>query len=256
MNRTTDDATTTSTLDGQVALVTGGASGIGAAVVDGLAALGATVVSADVAHDESTGASWSDGPGIARRHLDVTDEASVTALLDGFTSSGLDIVVNAAGVNGHYAALCDLGVDEWDHTMAVNLRGSFLVLRAALPLLAERDRAAVVNVSSGAGRRGFANLADYVASKHGVIGLTRAVALEYGRTSVRVNAVCPGTVRTPMLESFAGSMEMVEKMGRMAPIGRVGEPAEIAAMICWLCTDAASFVTGAVMDCDGGVSAV
>jgi NAD(P)-dependent dehydrogenase (short-subunit alcohol dehydrogenase family) len=131
-----------------------------------------------------------------------------------------------------------------------------LCLRAALPhLAAAGGHAAAVNVSSGAGVRGFAMLADYVASKHAVIGLTRSAALEYARQGVRINVVCPGTVRTPMLAAFAGSDEGLDKMGRMSPIGRLGSPDEIAAAIAWLCSDAASFVTGAVLEADGGVAA-
>ena len=129
-------------------------------------------------------------------------------------------------------------------------------MRAALPHLVEAGgHAAVVNVSSGAGVRGFAMLADYVTSKHAVIGLTRSAALEYARRGVRVNAVCPGTVRTPMLAAFAGSDEALDKMGRTAPIGRLGTPEEIAEAITWLCGDASSFVTGAVLEADGGVAA-
>jgi len=115
---------------------------------------------------------------------------------------------------------------------------------------------AVVNVSSGAGLRGFAQLPDYVASKHGVIGLTRSVALEVARRGLRVNAVCPGSVRTPMLEAFVGGDEdSLQAMGRMSPVGRLGTPDEIAAAIVWLCSDDASFMTGAAIAADGGVSA-
>ncbi len=115
----------------------------------------------------------------------------------------------------------------------------------------------VVNVASSAGKMGVPGLSAYSASKHGVIGLTKSAALEVARDGIRVNAVCPGTIRTPMLRGFVGGDEdMLEKMGRRAPIGRIGEPEEIAEAIVWLCTDAASFVTGHALEADGGVAAV
>jgi NAD(P)-dependent dehydrogenase (short-subunit alcohol dehydrogenase family) len=115
----------------------------------------------------------------------------------------------------------------------------------------------IVNVSSSAGKMGVPGLAAYSASKHGVIGLTKSAALEVARDGIRVNAVCPGTIRTPMLRGFVGGdEEMLEKMGRRAPIGRIGEPEEIAEAIVWLCSDVASFVTGHALEADGGVAAL
>jgi NAD(P)-dependent dehydrogenase (short-subunit alcohol dehydrogenase family) len=233
-------------LDGKVALVTGGASGIGAATVALLRQRGATVVAADIA----------DAAGAVR--LDVTDEAAVEALVDAVVDEHgrLDLAANVAGVPGTYANVVDADFGTWRRTLSVNLDGVFLCLRAELRAMAANGAGSVVNVSSAAGRMGVAGLADYSASKHAVLGLTRSAALEVARSGIRVNAVCPGTVRTPMLRGFAGGdEEMLEKMGRRTPIGRLGEPSEVAEAIVWLLSDAGSLVTGSVLDADGGVAA-
>jgi NAD(P)-dependent dehydrogenase (short-subunit alcohol dehydrogenase family) len=221
----------------QVAVVTGGASGIGAATVGQLRDRGATVVVADLPD------------------VDVTDERSVIDFFDEVvaTHGRLDIAANCAGVNGAYGPVADLSLDEWRRVIDVNLTGVFLCVREEVRRM---ERGSIVNVSSGAGLRGFANLPQYVASKHGVIGLTRSVAIEQARRGIRVNAVAPGTIRTPMLEAFCGHDEdALQGMGRMAPIGRLGTPDEVAAAIVWLSSDAASFITGLVLSADGGVSA-
>ena len=245
-------------LIGRVALVTGGASGIGAATAALLASNGASVVVADRNGDGAVRWATTLPGGATGVECDVSDEAQVDALIAAALArhGRIDVLVNAAGVSGTFSPLADLTTAAFDTTMAINLRGTFLCLRGALPhLVAAGGHGAVVNVSSGAGVRGFAMLTDYVTSKHAVIGLTRSAALEYARQGVRINAVCPGSVRTPMLAAFAGSDEALDKMGRMAPMGRLGTPDEIAAAIAWLCSDAAAFVTGAVLEVDGGVAA-
>jgi NAD(P)-dependent dehydrogenase (short-subunit alcohol dehydrogenase family) len=129
-------------------------------------------------------------------------------------------------------------------------------LKAEIPAMLETGGGAIVNTSSAAGMMGFANLPAYVASKHGVIGLTKSVALEFAQRGIRVNAVCPGSIRTQMLEGFVGGdMVALEGMGKMQPIGRLGTPDEVAAAIVWLCSDASSFVTGHALAVDGGVLA-
>ncbi len=242
----------------RIALVTGGGSGIGAACARTLADHGCAVAVVDVDAESAQRVAGQLGGESVGCAADVSSESSVDeavgSVMDRF--GRLDVVVNAAGTSGRSSPVADLAVDAWDRTIAVNLRGSFLVARATLGHLEADGGGSMVLISSGAGRRGFATLSDYVASKHGVIGFMRSVALEYGRRGVRVNVVCPGTVLTPMLVDFAGgSTEAAEKMGRIAPIGRIGLPEEVAAVVGWLSGDEASFVTGAVVDADGGVSA-
>jgi NAD(P)-dependent dehydrogenase (short-subunit alcohol dehydrogenase family) len=239
--------TDTGDLAGRVALVTGGASGIGAATVALLRARGAVVVAADLR------------PGDGDEALDVTDEAAVDALVDAIVErhGRLDLAANVAGTPGVYAEVADAATDDWRATMAVNLDGLFFCLRAELRAMRHAGRGAIVNVASSAGRMGVPGLSAYSASKHAVLGLTRSAALEVARHGIRVNAVCPGSVRTPMLRGFVGGDEdLLEKMGRRAPMGRLGEPEEIAEAVVWLLSDAARFVTGDAIAPDGGVAAI
>jgi NAD(P)-dependent dehydrogenase (short-subunit alcohol dehydrogenase family) len=235
-------------LDGRLAVVVGGAgAGIGAATVALLRERGAEVVVADVKPASA-------GDGAEVRPCDVTVESDVVDLFSSLDR--LDIAVNCAGVSGAMGPLTELSLDTWNRTVGINLTGTFLCLREELKLMAAQGSGVIVNLSSGAGLRGLAQLPDYVASKHGVIGLTRSAALEHARAGIRVNVVAPGTVRTPMLEAFVdGDEASLKGMGRMSPIGRLGTPDEIAEAIVWLCSDASVFVTGSVVSVDGGVSA-
>jgi NAD(P)-dependent dehydrogenase (short-subunit alcohol dehydrogenase family) len=215
------------------ALVTGGASGIGAATVELLRAGGHDVVVADLPD------------------VDVTDEAAVVAFVGGL--GHLDWAANVAGTSGVYANVADSSTADWRHTMDVNLDAVYYCLKAEL----RAGATSIVNVASSAGRMGVPGMAAYAASKAGVISLTRSVAAEVARGGVRVNCVCPGSTRTAMLRSFVGGNEdALESMGRRSPMGRLGEPEEVAEAIVWLLSDAASFVTGAVLSPDGGVAAV
>jgi NAD(P)-dependent dehydrogenase (short-subunit alcohol dehydrogenase family) len=234
-------------LQGKVALVTGGGSGIGAATADLLRERGATVVAADLR------------PGEGIDVLDVTDEVAVDALLASIVErhGRLDVAANVAGTPGVYAHVADARTDDWRDTMAVNLDGVFFCLRAELRAMRASGRGSIVNVASSAGRMGVPGLSAYSASKHAVLGLTKSAALEVAHDGIRVNAVCPGSIRTPMLRSFVGGDEdLLEKMGRRAPMGRLGEPSEIAEAIVWLLSDAAGFVTGNALSPDGGVAAI
>jgi NAD(P)-dependent dehydrogenase (short-subunit alcohol dehydrogenase family) len=226
---------------GKIALVTGGASGIGAATVALLESRGATVVVADL----STG-------------VDVTDEGAVDALVAGIVAEHgrLDLAANVAGTSGTYGEVADSTTEVWRHTMAVNLDAVYFCVRAELRAMRAAGGGSIVNVASSAGRMGVPGLAAYSASKHGVIGLTKSAALEEARRGIRVNAVLPGSVRTPMLQAFAGDEATLEKMGRRAPMGRLAEPVEIAEAVVWLLTDASGFVTGNCLAPDGGVAAV
>lgn len=236
-------------LAGKVALVTGGGSGIGLATVARLRAAGATVVAAGLRP----------GPYEGVEPVDVTDEAAVDALVASIVErhGRLDLAANVAGTSGTYARVVDTATDDWRSTLAVNLDGVFFCLRAELRAMVATGHGSIVNVASSAGRMGIPGLAAYSASKHAVLGLTKSAALEAAHEGIRVNAVCPGSVRTPMLRSFVGGDEAaLDKMGRRAPIGRLGEPDEIAAAVVWLLSDEASFVTGSALEADGGVAAI
>ena len=226
----------------RVALVTGGASGIGQATARLLSDSGVVVVVADLA----TG-------------TDVTDPAAVDEIVATTVErhGRLDIAVNAAGVSGSYGNIADMDVDEWRKVIDVNLTSVFLSVRAEVRQMLAQDPAGgvIVNVASAAGSMGVPGLSHYSASKHGVIGLTKSAALEYARQDIRINAVLPGTVHTPMLERFAGGPEAVEKMGRVTPLGRAATPEEIAEAILWLTSPAATYVTGATFPIDGGALA-
>jgi NAD(P)-dependent dehydrogenase (short-subunit alcohol dehydrogenase family) len=233
-------------LGGRIALVTGGASGIGAATVELLRERGATVVVADLA--------GGDGVDV----VDVTDGAAVDALVGQVVAEHgrLDLAANVAGTSGTYAPVAETADDDWHRTIRINLDGVFWCLRAELRAMLAGGGGSIVNVASGAGLMGVPGMAAYSASKHAVIGLTRSAAMEVARDGIRVNAVCPGSVRTPMLRGFVGGdEELLEKMGRRSPMGRLGEPGEIAEAVVWLLSDAAGFVTGDTLRPDGGVAA-
>jgi NAD(P)-dependent dehydrogenase (short-subunit alcohol dehydrogenase family) len=247
-----------SVLEGKAALVTGGGSGLGRASAIALARAGATVTVADV--DEQGGketaalVSEEAGGDADFVRADVTQADEVEAMVDKAVArwGRLDCALNNAGTTGVSAPTADYTLDDWNRAIALNLTGVFLCLKYELPAMLERG-GAIVNMASGAGLVGFPGLPAYVASKHGVVGLTRAAALEYASQGVRVNAICPGSTRTPMLEGFMGGDEQVERMmTRAVPLGRLGRPEEIAEAVVWLCSDAASFVVGHSLAVDGG----
>ena len=243
---------------GRVALVTGGGSGLGQAAARLLAERGAKVVVADVNDDggaDTVKQCEAAGGEATFVHTDVTDEQQVAAAIATAvdTWGRLDAALNNAGTTGPSKPTADYSLDEWNAVVALNLTSVFLCLKHEIPQMVSQGGGAIVNTSSGAGLVGFAGLPGYVATKHGVIGLTRAAALEYVKAGVRVNAVCPGSTRTPMLEGFMGGDPVIEQaMENSAPIGRLARPDEIAEAMVWLLSDAASFVIGHAFAVDGG----
>ena len=177
--------------------------------------------------------------------------AAVATALD--TWGRLDGALNNAGTTGPSANTVDYSLEDWNRVVALNLTSVFLCLKHEIPPMVAQGAGAIVNTSSGAGLVGFAGLPAYVATKHGVIGITHAAALEYVRSGVRINAVCPGSTRTPMLEGFMGGDPAIERaMANSAPIGRLARPEEIAQAMVWLLSDAASFMVGHALAVDGG----
>ena len=243
---------------GKVALVTGGGSGLGQAAARLLAGRGARVLVADVNVEggaETVRQCEAAGGEATFMRTDVTKEdevaAMVTAAVD--TWGRLDAALNNAGTTGPSKPTADYTLEEWNAVVALNLTSVFLCLKHEIPQMVTQGGGAIVNTSSSAGLIGFPGLPGYVATKHGVIGLTRAAALEYVKAGVRVNAVCPGSTRTPMLEGFMGGDPVIEQaMEQSAPIGRLARPEEIAEAMVWLLSDAASFVVGPAFAVDGG----
>jgi NAD(P)-dependent dehydrogenase (short-subunit alcohol dehydrogenase family) len=190
---------------------------------------------------------------------DVSRAEEVKAALDQTieTFGRLDAAFNNAGVEQVPKVTADITEEEWNRIIGIDLRGVFLCMKYEIPLMLKQGGGAIVNTSSGAGVKGFKEQAAYVAAKHGVVGLTRAAALDYAPQNIRINAVCPGIIDTPMMDRFGGGTpegKERELAGASVrePIGRAGKPEEIAAAVLWLCSDAASFVVGAAMVVDGG----
>ncbi len=247
--------------ENKVALVTGGASGIGRATALAFAREGAKVVVVDVlVEDGETTVQMikeAGGEAIFVR-TDVSMAADVQALIDKVveTYGRLDYAHNNAGIEGHLATTTDCTEENWDRTIAINLKGVWLCMKYEIPRMLEQGGGAIVNTASVAGLVGFPNLPAYVASKHGVVGLTKATALEYAEQGIRVNAVCPGVIRTPMVDRvIGGDPDLEAQYTAMEPIGRLGRPEEIADAVVWLCSDQSSFVTGQAIAVDGGLVA-
>jgi NAD(P)-dependent dehydrogenase (short-subunit alcohol dehydrogenase family) len=240
----------------QVAIVTGASFGIGRAAAVAFAAAGAKVVIADcVADSETLKNIQSMGGEAIFIKCDVSNEESVKAMIDITIQQfgRLDYAFNNAGIEGHSAPTHECTNENWDNTINVNLKGVWLCMKYEIPQMLKQNKGAIVNNASIAGLVGFPNIPAYVASKHGIIGLTKNAALEYAKLGIRVNAVCPGVIKTPMIDRFTGKDKQVEKQFENAePIGRLGQPGEVAEAVTWLCSDASSFVTGHAMAVDGG----
>jgi NAD(P)-dependent dehydrogenase (short-subunit alcohol dehydrogenase family) len=238
-------------LNDRIALVTGAGSGIGHASALALAAAGAVVVAADL-DDRSCRQITTELPQsrIMAVRCDVSNARQVSAMVDDVMRrfGRIDCLHNNAGIDGPKIPLHELDEESWDAVMDVNLRGAWLMLRHVLPIMYARGDGAVVNTASVAGSHGFRNLAAYCASKAGMIGLTRVAAVEAAPYGVRVNAVAPGIIATPLTGENPGG-------AGPWPSQRVGAPEEVAAVVAWLCSDDASYINGACIPIDGGWAA-
>jgi len=243
----------------KVALVTGGASGIGRACAAAFAAGGASVVIADYDEDEGRQTAEelsADGAPVSFVAVDVSRpeqcEAMVRHAVD--EHGGLHIAVNNAGIGGDQAPVGEYPVDGWDRVIAINLSGVFYGMRYEIPAMLEAGGGSIVNMASILGSVGFPNSAAYVAAKHGVLGLTKSAALEYSAQGIRVNSVGPAFINTPLIEE---NLDEEARAGLVAvhPIGRLGEPEEVAALVAFLASDEASFLTGGYYLADGAYTA-
>lgn len=242
------------TFSGRVALVTGGASGIGEAVVRRLCAGGARVVVADFdgAKAETLAASL---PGCRAFAVDVADPAAVQAMV-AFTVQhfgALHLAVNNAGVGGEVAPIADHPLDAWRRVMGINLDGVFYGLKYEIPAILDAGGGAIVNMSSILGTHGWAGSCAYVAAKHALQGLTKTAALEYAAHGLRVNAVGPAFIDTPLIAAYQG--EVRDQLVALHPAGRLGRSDEVAALTCFLLSDEAAFINGSYHLVDGGFSA-
>ncbi|KQP01022.1 glucose 1-dehydrogenase [Methylobacterium sp. Leaf93] len=241
----------------KVVFVTGAASGIGRAAALAFAAEGARVAIADrtEATLEHLRAEIEAGGGeVLAIRCDVSlpeeVEAAIARTVERF--GRLDCAFNNAGVENRATPVHEIELDEWDRILDINLRGTFLCMKYELAQMVRQGGGVVVNTSSGAGIRGVAGGAAYAASKHAIIGLTRSAALDYARKNIRVNAILPGNIETPMMDRFTGGD--VQKAIDLEPVGRLGKPEEIAEAVLWMCSDLGGFVTGAATVIDGGWS--
>jgi 3-hydroxybutyrate dehydrogenase len=248
------------TLTGKVALVTGGASGIGRATALTFAREGAKLIIADMNEEggqQTVHMITEQGGEATFVCVDVSQASEVEAMISKTvqTYGRLDCAHNNAGVTQRaYPTTAEFPEDDWHRVLAINLTGVWLCMKYEIPQMLMQGSGAIVNTASVAGLVGLAGRSAYVASKHGVVGITRTAALEYAPQGIRVNCVCPGYIRTPMVAYVLQKegVQLEKQMVAREPIGRLGTPEEIAETVVWLCSDAASFITGHTMTVDGG----
>jgi len=240
----------------KTAIVTGGSFGIGRAAAIAFANRGANVVIADIIEDHETSDQIkSSGGNCIFVKCDVSNSNDVKRLIDSAISAfgTIDFCFNNAGIEGISALTHECTEENWERTINVNQKGVWLCMKHQIPVMLIQGKGVIVNNASVAGLVGFQNLPAYVASKHAIIGLTKCAALEYAKKGIRVNVVCPGVIKTPMIDRFTGNNKEAEKQfENQEPIGRLGSPEEVANAVVWLCSDQSSFVTGVTLPVDGG----
>lgn len=242
----------------KVVFITGAASGIGRAAAEAFLRQGWQVGLADVDQDagRSAEAELRELGTCTFLRCDVTDDDSVAEAVAGTVSvyGRLDAAFNAAGIDGeHGKRTAESSMENWNRVLAVDLTGTFSCLRHEIPAIIASGGGAIVNCASTAGLRGAPTVSAYAAAKHGVVGLTKTAAKEYGRDGVRVNAICPGTVDTPMFRATMSSF--ADRLVASTPVGRLAEASEIADVALWLCDEAPGYLTGEIIAVDGGVGA-
>lgn len=253
------DALLAKPLKNKVALVTGGGSGIGQATAKVFARQGAAVVVADM-DLEGADATVSEidkfGGEASSVRIDVSDPSDVQAMIDAVLDrhGRIDCAFNNAGISGPMGAVLDeYSLEDWDRVFSVNCRGVMLCMQAEIKQMLKQGGGSIVNTASIWGLVGSFGSSAYVASKHAVVGITKSAGIEYSARGIRVNAVSPGTIRTPILQPAIESFDNFEEtMVAAHPIGRIGEPREVGEAVAWLCSDAASFVVGQNLPVDGG----
>lgn len=246
-----------SVFDNKVVLVTGASSGLGKATALAFAREGANVVASDMQPGTIADELERSGARAIFVRCDVSLESEIESMIAKTVAKfgRLDFALNNAGIEGAQAQTHECSNDSWSKVIATNLTGVWQCMKYEIAHMLKSGGGAIVNCSSIAGLGGFPNIPAYVASKHGVIGLTRRAALEYAKSNIRVNAVCPGVIQTPMIDRFASTDKDRRALIEQEPVGRMGTPDEIASAVLWLCNPGAAFTTGHALAVDGGWTA-